>query len=52
MIKSSRVDRTVTAFSAELCITRQSMSEVINRRTSVSPEMALCLEKVFPGATT
>jgi antitoxin HigA-1 len=40
----------VTATAAALGVTRKSLSELINGRSGISPQMALTLEKAF-GST-
>jgi addiction module HigA family antidote len=38
---------TVTEAAKGLCVTRQSLSNIINGHTAITPEMALRLEKAF-----
>ena len=38
---------TVTEAAKGLCITRQSLSNIINGHTAITPDMALRLEKAF-----
>ena len=38
---------TVTKAAKGLCVTRQSLSNIINGHTAITPEMALRLEKAF-----
>jgi antitoxin HigA-1 len=40
----------VTAAAAALGVTRNTLSELINGRRGISPEMAVRLEKVFGGS--
>ena len=51
MIEEFMGNLTVTKLAADLGITRPALSKVINGRASVSPEMALRLEKAFPCTT-
>ena len=38
---------TVTAAAKVLCVTRPALSKLLNARSSLSPEMALRIEKAF-----
>ena len=38
---------TVTEAARGLCVTRQSLSNIINGHTAITPDMALRLEKAF-----
>lgn len=51
MIEEFMGNLTVTALASYLGVTRPALSKVINGRASVSPEMALKLEKAFPCTT-
>ena len=51
MIEEFMGELTVTALAADLGVSRPTLSKVINGRASVSPEMALRLEKAFPCTT-
>ncbi len=51
MLQDFMGDLTVTQLASDLGITRASLSKIINGRSSVSPEMALRLEKAFPCTT-
>ena len=42
---------TVTAAAAVLGVSRQSLSELLNGRAGISPEMAVRLSKAFGGST-
>jgi antitoxin HigA-1 len=41
---------TITAAAAALGVTRTTLSELVNERRGVSPEMAVRLSKVFGGS--
>lgn len=41
---------TITAAAAALGVTRTTLSELVNGRRSISPEMAVRLSKVFGGS--
>ena len=51
MIEEFMGNLTVTALASYLGVTRPALSKVINGRASVSPEMALKLERAFPCTT-
>ena len=48
MLREFMDDLTVTQLAEDLGVTRPSFSKLLNGRASVSPEMALSLEKAFP----
>ncbi len=41
---------TITAAAADLKVTRTTLSELVNGKRGISPEMALRLEQVFGGS--
>ena len=41
---------TITQAAAALGVTRNTLSELVNRKRGISPEMAVRLSKVFGGA--
>ena len=41
---------TITAAAAALGVTRTTVSELVNQRRGISPEMAVSLSKVFGGS--
>ena len=43
---------TVTEAAKGLCVTRQSLSNIINSHTAITPDMALRLEKAFGHVST
>src|SRR5271165_1884689 len=44
------LDLTITQAAAALGVTRKTMSELVNEKCGISPEMAVRLSKVFGGS--
>jgi addiction module HigA family antidote len=44
------LELSITAAAAALGVTRTTLSELVNERRGISPEMAVRLEKVFGGS--
>jgi antitoxin HigA-1 len=44
------LELSITAAAAALGVTRTTLSELVNERRGISPEMAIRLEKVFGGS--